>query len=465
MRPTPRAAWAILVLLCAVSTVGRFWLARRVPTPWISPDEMIYGLLGRTLYRSGRLAVLGAHTGFYSLVYPALVGLPLVVGDPVRGYAFAKALQAFVMSLAAVPVYLWARTLVSTRAALAAAALTLAVPAFAYTGLLMTETAFYPLVALTAWTMALALERPTLARQAVVVGLVALAVLTRLQAIVLVPVFVTALLLQTLLERRRPAVRSFAPGLGGIAALAVGWAAWRIAAGGGALGAYSGVTSGGYHVGAAARFVLYHLGDLVLLTGFFPVCAVALLLLERRAGSAAERAYLAVAVSLSVWLVLEVGIFASRYVGRLAERDLIGAAPVLFIGLFVWLERGAPRTLRRSAVVALAALAPVFALPLQTVLARAALPDAFTLIPLFRLVGGSALATRQLALDGSLAAAACLLVLAPRRLLALVPLVLVGALGAGSVAAANYVADAAGAAQTRFLTPTGAGSTAPPTAP
>ncbi len=453
MRATPRAAWAILTLLVVVSAIGRFWLARGVPTPWISPDEMIYGLLGRTLYRSGRLAVLGAHSGFYSFVYPAFVGLPLAVGDPVRGYAVAKALQAFVMSLAAVPVYLWARTFVSTRSALAAAALTLAVPAFAYTGLLMTEALFYPLLALAAWAMALALERPTLGRQAAVVGLIALAVLTRLQAIVLVPVFVTALLLQALLERRRPAVRLLAPGLGGIAALVAGWAVWRVAAGGGALGAYSVVASSGYHAGAAARFVLYHLGDLVLLTGFFPVCAIALLWLERSARSAAERAYLAVVVSLSLWLVLEVGVFASRYVGRLAERDLVGAAPVLFIGLLLWLERGAPRTRRRAAVVALAALASVFALPLHTVFTRAALPDAFTLIPLYRLVGGSPLATQQLVLDGSLAVAACVLVLAPRRLLALVPLVLVGALGAGSVVAANYVADSARAAQTRFLGP------------
>ncbi len=52
------------------------------------------------------------------------------------------------------------------------------------------------------------------------------------------------------------------------------------------------------------------------------------------------RAYLAVTASLSVWMVAQVGVFASRYSDRIVERNLIGLAPVLFIGLVLWLERG-----------------------------------------------------------------------------------------------------------------------------
>ena len=37
------------------------------------------------------------------------------------------------------------------------------------------------------------------------------------------------------------------------------------------------------------------------------------------------------------------GMFASRYVGQLAERDLIAAAPALFGCFVVWLSRGMPR--------------------------------------------------------------------------------------------------------------------------
>jgi hypothetical protein len=43
--------------LVAVSILGRILLGREIPTPWIAPDEMIYGLIGRTLYGSGRLAI------------------------------------------------------------------------------------------------------------------------------------------------------------------------------------------------------------------------------------------------------------------------------------------------------------------------------------------------------------------------------------------------------------------------
>ena len=99
------------------------------------------------------------------------------------------------MSLAAVPAYLWARSVVSTRSAVLVAALTLALPAFAYSGLLMTETVFYPLLVLVCWVAALTIVSPTRRNQLLLVGLVAAAVLTRLQAGVLVLVFPTAALL------------------------------------------------------------------------------------------------------------------------------------------------------------------------------------------------------------------------------------------------------------------------------
>src|SRR5213592_2482526 len=70
-------AWIAVGTLIAVSIGGRVWLGRGVPTPWISPDEVIYALLGRTLYSDGRLAILNAHSDFYSLVYPVLIGPPL----------------------------------------------------------------------------------------------------------------------------------------------------------------------------------------------------------------------------------------------------------------------------------------------------------------------------------------------------------------------------------------------------
>ena len=207
--PTPSAPWWVtLGSLVLLSTVLRTWASRGVPTPWIAPDEQIYGLLGQGLYRDGSLTILGGPTPYYSAVVPAVVGLPLSIGDLALGHSLLKALQALVMSLAAVPVFLWGRSFMAPRWALVAAALTLALPGLAYSGLVMTEAVFYPVFVLAAWATAAALASPTTTRQALLVAALCLAVATRLQAIVLLAVIVTAFVLDA--RRSRAAGRSSA---------------------------------------------------------------------------------------------------------------------------------------------------------------------------------------------------------------------------------------------------------------
>src|SRR5262249_32301860 len=131
--------WVALVALVALSTGLRAWAALDLPTPWIAPDEMVYGLLGQSLYRSGSLDILGGPTPYYSLVVPAFTGLPLSLGNLDFGYQLLKVLQALAMSLTAVPVYLWGRTLVDRRWAFVAAVLTGALPGLVYSGLGVSE--------------------------------------------------------------------------------------------------------------------------------------------------------------------------------------------------------------------------------------------------------------------------------------------------------------------------------------
>src|SRR6266480_1247806 len=66
VRRSTRLATA-LGLLVAVSTLLRFWGGTLIPIPWINPDEIIYGELGRSLYRSGEFRILGRPTEFISL--------------------------------------------------------------------------------------------------------------------------------------------------------------------------------------------------------------------------------------------------------------------------------------------------------------------------------------------------------------------------------------------------------------
>ena len=105
------------------------------------------------------------------------------------------------MAATALPVFAWGRTLMRPGWALVAAVLTVAIPALVLSGLLMTETLFYPLAALAAWALAGALERPTLSRQALLVGAVLLACATRLQGVVFLPVLVTAAIVFGVLVR------------------------------------------------------------------------------------------------------------------------------------------------------------------------------------------------------------------------------------------------------------------------
>ena len=86
-------------------------------------------------------------------------------------YAAAKAINAVVMSLAAIPAYFLARRLLRPPLALVVAALTVLVPSMLYTGTLMTENAFYPLFLVVALALVATLERPTPLRQVVLLAL------------------------------------------------------------------------------------------------------------------------------------------------------------------------------------------------------------------------------------------------------------------------------------------------------
>jgi hypothetical protein len=448
-------AWLAVGGLVLVSAGLRAWASRSVPTPWIGPDEFVYSLAGVGLYGTGHLAILGGPTPYYSLVVPLLDGLPLRLGDLALGYSALKAVQALLMSLAAVPVYLWGRRLMSRRWALLAAALTVVLPGLAYSGLLMSEVAFYPLALLAAWSAAAAIESPTWTRQALFLLAAALAAATRLQAVYLLAALPAAIAVDALLARRRPRLRAFAPALGGIALLAVVWIGWRLGDREQVLAAY-GAAGGTASVGRTARFVAHHAGDAALLTGVVPACALLVLLwlgFRRGERDPAVRAFLSVALSVVVLLVVEVGVFASREVGLLAERNLLGVAPLLFLGFALWLDRGGPGALAAKAVAGVAVAASILLLPVRTLVVPEALPDSFTLIPLEHLRRLTSVETTEVVLSLAVVGAVGLFVLVPRRGLLVLPALVLAALAAGAVAASREVSSQARALQLRVLGP------------
>src|SRR5262249_14095863 len=183
---------------------------------------------------------------------------------------------------------------------------------------------------------------------------------------------------------------------------------------------------------------------------------VALMLVKAlRRGETDERvrAYLAVAVSLSVWIVVEVGTFASRYADRIVERNLIGLAPVLFLGLVLWLERGPDGGWIERAVVGLLGLTLLVLLPIDKYVNVFGVHDAMTLIPLYQLSTATSMHTLTRVYPVVAGVVVLVFVLVPRRRLVWFPIALLVVLVAASVLASRFVAREARAAQRTFLGP------------
>ena len=185
MGPAVAVVALIVSAIVVCSAAAHALAARPFAVPWIAPDEMVYGLIGRSFWETGRLDLLGGDAPFYGL-YPVLAGLPEALFGTATGIVVLQVFQALLASTAAAIVYTWARPAAGARWALVAAVLTALLPAAVYSGLLMTESAFLLAATLALWAMARALVKPTGFRQVVVVATIMLATFARLQGVVLV---------------------------------------------------------------------------------------------------------------------------------------------------------------------------------------------------------------------------------------------------------------------------------------
>ena len=412
-----RARIAVALLVTASAAV-RFAAARGFEPGWIAPDEAIYSLLGRSLWESGDATVLGSG-GYHALVYPALVGLPLTVADLDTGLTIVQALQAIAVSATAAVAYLWGRRPLGEAWAVVAAALVVALPGLAYVGLLMPESIRYLVVTVALAALAASLERPSLRRQGLAGAAIALAVLTHLQALALVPAVLVAVGLTCAFERRLEPARRLAPLLGGLLAVPLVVLAAAAVRGGwrDAFGAYS-AALGGYDLGAVAADVAWHAGGLFLVVAGIPLLALVLMLgecLRRAELEPAATALVATATAWTLCLLLEMGIFASRWVGHIAERGLLSAAPPLFLVFGLWLARGLPRPRGWTQAAALAVAAPAVLLPVTRLAVQEAALDAFAWVPLWRLAEATSAATLETVFPACAALLVVAAVVVPRR--------------------------------------------------
>lgn len=426
--------WAWLAGLVVLSTGIRYALGRRLVAPWIMVDELIYSELAKGFAATGRFLIRDQSSAAYGLIYPAIIAPAWAAFSAIPdAYAAAKGINALAMSLAAIPAYLLARRVLGQWSALAVAVLTVAVPSMLYTGVLMTENAFYPLFLCAALALVAYLEAPGWKRALPVLAVAALCYFTRAQAVALLPAILTAPLLHGFYERRslRSTIFSAHRFLYGLVAAGVLLVVVAQVGRGrsvlGVLGAYKAATDSNYSAGEVLRWLLRHVAELDLYLGVIPFAALLLIALQGRSLPPRVRAFTAAAVTLTFWLVLLVSAFASQpSVVRVEERNMFYVAPLFFVALLLCVGRDFVRSRRAALVAAAVAAALPGLIPFEKLIGVPAISDTLALIPWWRLqdhlvsLGDIAYIVAACAV-----VAAAIFLLVPRRYALVLPLLVV----------------------------------------
>ena len=447
-----------LTLMIAASIVVRLVVNTRFQAPTILTDELTYSNLARQI-ADGQFSLSNG----YGVVYPLLLAPSWAIAKyGTDAYTYMKATNAVLVSLTAIPVFLWARRMMRHGYALLAAGLTLLMPSMAYSGHIMTENAFVLFVMIAVWAIAVAVERPTILNQALMLLALAAAFATRAQAAVLVVAVPVVIVLFVLVEERAGTpfrwsrcahrlVRFWplaAVATLGFAALAVRTAVshrqWNDL-----LQAYGQTVNGQYTASGASRYFLWHLGEATFALGVIPVAALLGLVgfaALRRSGSTSERAYLATAVVVVPLVILQVATFMSYWAQRVSERNMFCVFPIVLIGLALWLDRGLPRSRRTTAVAT--AIAGVLALsaPFAYMYQRAPSTETWAVVlpdTLTRKLSGGADDVQILIVIGVATALFLFGIVRPRMAAVLIPLALAGFFCVGQAAAVHQVGKAA----------------------
>jgi hypothetical protein len=187
-----RPALAILGLLVVMSAVLRSVFAWQHAIPRLFPDEYIYAALGRSIGH-GNLEIRGAAVHFPGLLEPIFAAPLWRLFSITTAYHLVQVENALAVSLAAIPVYLLARSLrLGQRFSLAAAAYALLIPELVLVAYTSSDAIAYPFALSAAAIGVASLDRPTSRRQVAFVLCAGLATLARAEYFALVPAYVVA---------------------------------------------------------------------------------------------------------------------------------------------------------------------------------------------------------------------------------------------------------------------------------
>jgi hypothetical protein len=358
-----------LAAIVSLAALLRVVLGTASHLPMVLGDELIYSGLAKGWALHGQPFLRGSAEFGYSTLYPLFLAPAFrFTADGATALAVVKVMNAIAMAMAAVPAYFLARRVVPSGWALGVATLSALVPWTAYSALTLTESLFYPVLVAYAAVLAWTLERPSWHRQGAMLAMLALLVGVRTQGLAVALGTVVAILLYgALFGGRETSLRRFAPTFAVFAAvLALGVAA---KAAGIALptGTYDALLGSLSRIGGIVKWGAWNIASFELALGVVAVAAFPLALrgMLRPGARPPVRATATVALTLSLSLLASVALLsASPYgLGRLHERSLFYATPLLLTCLAHWLWRGLERPRLLSLGCALVAVALAAALP------------------------------------------------------------------------------------------------------
>ena len=369
------AVW--LTALVGLSAAVRGGLGLRVPTAWILPDEIVYSELAKSIAAGQRPAVRGVPVFGWGEVYPTLIAPAwALMDDPVKAYHGALLISALVMSLAAVPAYLLARLFLGRGASYLVAVMSVLVPSMAYTGVVMTENACYPVFLLAVLLIARAVQSPSVARQAVAFLGLGLLAFTRIQGLALVGAYLVAIVLYAVTGEhadRRAYLRRFVLSAVVLIVAPLGPVAVSIAGGDGPfgwLGSRSN-TFAEFHAREVPEWFAYLTSDLILYVAVAPVAATVVVLARGLSRGSPERIRLFAAVALPTFAAMlgSVSLVSASLdvdgTANLNERYVFYVVPLLFVGLSLWVREGLPRRRPWALVVVVSCCVLAVVLPID----------------------------------------------------------------------------------------------------
>jgi dolichyl-phosphate-mannose-protein mannosyltransferase len=185
-----------LLAIVAAGTVFTAYYTREV-TEWsVMTDELLYVKLALSIGDTGSPfpQIHGEGFAVFSQLYPLLTAPVYQFFDMPSAFRAVHLLNALIMASTAIPAYLLAREVVADRAsAYLVAAFTVALPWMAVATMILTEVAAYPAFIWAVLAMQRAIVRPSISRDLLALGAIALAFLGRTQFIALAPILVVAI--------------------------------------------------------------------------------------------------------------------------------------------------------------------------------------------------------------------------------------------------------------------------------